>query len=84
MQEDLGGGVGGHERSGVVQRIGVGGCGVFFVLRLFWCVICLACLPVGGGLWCGWVAGRAVLGDMAVHLPGRTGGHRTHQTTILA
>ena len=32
---------------------------------------------------CGLVAGRAVLGDTAVHLPGRTWGHRTHQTTIL-
>ena len=44
--------------------------------------MCL-CGELECGVWCGWVAGRAVLGDTAVHMPARTWVHRTHQTTIL-
>ena len=44
--------------------------------------MCL-CREMECEVWCGWVAGWAVLGDTAVHLPDRTWGHRTHQTTIL-
>ena len=47
----------------------------------------LACLLAGvcvyvWWVWCGWVAGRAVLGDTAVHLPGRTWGHRTQDDDL--
>ena len=68
----------------------------WMVLRVFLVRLGLACLlACWGGIhvslwwggvwdvWCGWVAGRAVLSDTAVHLPARTWGHRTHQTTIL-
>ena len=44
--------------------------------------MCL-CGGVECGVWGGWVAGRAVLGDTAVHLPDRTWAYCTHQTTIL-
>ena len=44
--------------------------------------MCL-CGGVECRVWGDWVAGRAVLGDTAVLLPGSTWGHRTHQTTIL-
>ena len=59
-------------------------CGVVFSCVCFWCGLAwlacfLACWGVHvslwwGGVWWGvvWVAGRAVLGDTAVHLPAST------------
>ena len=73
-------------------------CGVGWLCVCFWCCVAwlglLACVlgwykcasVVGWSVGCGvcvWIAGWAVLGDTAVHLPVGTWGYRTHQTTIL-